>query len=183
VTTDAAPHPLWRRKRRRILDPGVVGIVLGLGIGALLWWGFTASGNPPVLAALPADPTPAPVSAPPPALPESLPSTLEPPPALLEPLPATPEPPRAAVAPEPAGPWVQLAALRSEHEADATWQSLRDRHAALLGAREPRVVRFVRGNEEFFRLRVGPFSSRAEASALCDVLRNAGNGCFVTIEE
>lgn len=113
--------------------------------------------------------------APPPARPAGVRAEAEAAPA-AKPAPA----PEKAAAPKPAeGPWqVQLAALRAEADAMATWKRISGKHAKLLDGMQPAVTRADTSNGVFYRLRVGGFASRGEADAFCARLKAAGQDCI-----
>jgi len=99
-------------------------------------------------------------------------------------LPATPVPPTAAApnarapAPAPASTTlVQLAALDTEAGAHTEWQRLRGRMADLLANRQPVFQRIEREGHTLWRLRVGGFSSIADATRFCERVRTKGGGC------
>ena len=80
------------------------------------------------------------------------------------------------LAPEPAapsGPAVQLGFYPSEAAANASWNSLSSRFSVLAGANKI-VVPYQAG----FRLRAG-LGSPAEAARACQLLKVAGEACFV----
>lgn len=110
-------------------------------------------------------------SSPPPVRPE--------PAAKAEPKPAE-QPAVAAPAVDSDGPWqAQIAALREEADAMATWQRVQNRHEALLGDLRPTVTRVDTGaNGVFYRLRTGGFASREAARAFCDRLKDRGQDCI-----
>ena len=106
--------------------------------------------------------------------------------ALATPVPAAPAPaaaPPAATAPQVAAPApatrpapvpngsirVQLGALTSDEAARGEWDRLARRHAELLGAFRPQVVRFERdGQATLYRLRTGGFADVATARSFCE---------------
>lgn len=85
---------------------------------------------------------------------------------------ADPQAPAPAPA-APAGPTVQLGFYPSEAAANASWESLSNRFSALAGASKI-VVPYQNG----FRLRAG-LSSPADATRACQLLKVAGEACFV----
>lgn len=92
-----------------------------------------------------------------------------------EPAPATDEP-AAPAAPEaaPAAPnQVQLGFYGSAREAEAAWKTLSGRFPVIAGASKV-VVPYQSGQ----RLRAG-FASPADARAACQLLKAAGDACFV----
>ncbi|WP_300975445.1 SPOR domain-containing protein [Sphingomonas sp. LHG3406-1] len=102
------------------------------------------------------------------ALPKARPA--EPAPA-AEAEPADPAPPAAAAV--PSGSSVQLGFFGTAAEANAAWATLSGRFPAIAGASKI-VVPYQRGQ----RLRAG-FASPAEARAACQLLKAAGDACFV----
>ena len=75
---------------------------------------------------------------------------------------------------------IQLAALRSEPEAQATWKKLASRHKNFLGNRQPNIVRTELGGlGTFYRVQIGPFSSKTESEQLCKNFKQGGLDCFL----
>lgn len=73
---------------------------------------------------------------------------------------------------------VQLAAPGSENEARNLFASLQRRHGELSGF-SPSIVRADTGGRTIYRLRVGSFQSRDQATALCVRIQASGGQCFV----
>lgn len=120
---------------------------------------------------LAANPAPAPAPAPTvqAALPPSPPPVQSPPPIV------------AVQTPPPAGSYVvQVAAQKSEGEARATWQALQQRYSNVLGAQQATIRRVDLGERGvFYRAQVGPFTTRAQASEVCQSLKAAGGECVI----
>ncbi|GAA4001414.1 SPOR domain-containing protein [Sphingomonas humi] len=97
--------------------------------------------------------------------------------AKAEPAPAAEESAAAAAKPEPAAPaapnQVQLGFYGSVREADAAWKSLSGRFPSVAGAGKI-IVPYQSGQ----RLRAS-FASPDEAKAACQLLKAAGDACFV----
>lgn len=75
---------------------------------------------------------------------------------------------------------IQLGALASTNEATVEWRRLQRRQPVLLNDLEPFVSEVVTaGGRHLFRLRAGPFASRALAARRCSELATSGIGCFV----
>jgi len=75
---------------------------------------------------------------------------------------------------------VQIAALRSEDAANTAWVSAVGAHPGVFSGAEKRVQRADLGAKGvFYRLRVGAFAARTEASAFCDTLKERGETCIV----
>jgi cell division protein FtsN len=97
---------------------------------------------------------------------------------------ATTPAPKPAAAPKPAtgGSFVlQIAAFKSQAEADAAWKTYKAKHAALLSGYGSDVQKADLGEKgTWYRLRVAGFADRDVASALCDRLKaDGGGGCIV----
>jgi cell division septation protein DedD len=118
----------------------------------------------------PTRPTAAPVAPPPAAAPRPAPA-----PSVA----AAPAP--AAVAPSAGGRYrVQLAALRTNEDANRAWEKLRRAHPDLLGPLALNVVRADLGDRgTFYRIQAGPFSDEAVAKELCRRLSEKKVGCLV----
>jgi len=75
---------------------------------------------------------------------------------------------------------IQLAALRSDDEAQATWKRLQTRHQNFLGSRQPNIVRTdLGGLGTFYRVQIGPFSDKASSQQLCNDFKRGGLDCFL----
>ncbi len=76
---------------------------------------------------------------------------------------------------------MQLAAYRSEQEALGQFQQLRSRHSNLIGNLPPAVQQTNLGaSGTFYRLGMGPMSSKRAATELCNKLIAAGErDCLV----
>jgi cell division septation protein DedD len=101
--------------------------------------------------------------------------------AALPPQQQTPAPAIAVQGPPPAGSYVvQVAAQKSEAEAQATWLALQQRYSGVLGGQQASIRRVDLGERGvFYRAQVGPFSSRAQASEVCQSLKAAGGECVI----
>ncbi len=72
----------------------------------------------------------------------------------------------------------RLALVRTKAEADAIVAKLKVQHATALADKAPSVGETAFGNMgAFFQVRVGPFATAAEASALCGRLKGSGLDC------
>jgi len=96
---------------------------------------------------------------------------------------ATPQPqgPRARFAFTANGDYlVQIAALRSEEAAETAWKRVTNSAPELYYGATKVIQRADLGSEGvFYRLRVGAFADRSEASAFCEAIREAGANCIV----
>ena len=148
-------------------------VALNLGTGGAVPTAPTPlSSTPSIVENMPADPAPAPVAAATPA-PAAPPAT---PPAAPSPAASS-----ASTASVPAGAYVvQIASVRSEAEAQATWRSAQARYADLLRNQPFSVKRADLGDRGiYYRAQVGSFSSRDGAVSLCEALRAQGTTCMV----
>ena len=96
-----------------------------------------------------------------------------------------PRPARAALPAQPvsvsgSGYRIQLAALRSDAEAQATWKRLTKKHQKLLAGRQPNIVRTELGGlGTFYRVQLGPFADKASSQQLCNEFKSSGLDCFL----
>jgi len=83
--------------------------------------------------------------------------------------------------PQPAGSYVvQVAAQKSEAEAQSSWQALQQRYGTVLAGQQATIRRVDLGERGvFYRAQVGPFTSRAQASEVCQSLKAAGGECVI----
>jgi|GEM_PF-1071645 len=83
----------------------------------------------------------------------------------------------------PANAWrIQLGAFGSARSSEIAWDQLQARFPAVLGALSLEVEPLTRpGSPDLYRMRGGPFNSRAGADRACATLRAAGQGCFVVV--
>lgn len=73
---------------------------------------------------------------------------------------------------------LQIGAYKSEAEANAAWKAYQRRHP-IVGGYTPDIKRVDLGAKGvWYRLRIGSFTDRAGASALCAKLKADGGGCF-----
>jgi cell division septation protein DedD len=76
---------------------------------------------------------------------------------------------------------LQLGAFESEELANDAWQTFRARYRSAVDW-APDVQRADLGTKGvMYRLRVGPFASRAAATNACVQLKAAGANCFVAL--
>ena len=75
---------------------------------------------------------------------------------------------------------IQLAALKTEAEANKTWNRILAKHDDVLGALTVHIVRADLGSQGiYYRVQAGPFADKASAKAACDKLKTAGQQCLV----
>lgn len=111
---------------------------------------------------------------------ELRPAPEEPAPAPVQQAEAAPPAP-AAPAADGGGSWlVQIAALRSEEEARATWSRVSAAHPELMRPASMDIQRADLGERGvFFRLRAASFSAKEDADEFCARLKRAGQDCIV----
>ena len=104
-------------------------------------------------------------------------AVVPPPPVALE----APQGPRVRFAFAAEGAYlVQIAALRSEEAAESQWKRVTASAPELYHGATKMIQRADLGSEGvFYRLRVGAFADRSEASAFCDAVKEAGANCIV----
>ncbi|WP_376803303.1 SPOR domain-containing protein [Candidatus Raskinella chloraquaticus] len=80
-----------------------------------------------------------------------------------------------------AGFMVQISSQRSRDEAVASFANLRKRYPSLLSGQSPDIQEVDLGSKgTFYRVRVGPLQSRAEAADFCTKYKAAGGSCVVS---
>ncbi|MEM9045573.1 MAG: SPOR domain-containing protein [Pseudomonadota bacterium] len=75
---------------------------------------------------------------------------------------------------------VQLQASPSRDVVMNSWKKIRQDHADLLSQKALVVGVTQSGGVTYYRLRLGPFKDRAEATATCQALRGRGQDCIVS---
>lgn len=159
----------------------------------------------PAPAPTPAAPKPAPAAAPPKSVaaliqqansvPEPKPVAKVPPPAPAKPAAAatpgvatgapralggTTQMAAASAAPAASGGYVlQIGSYKSQADAETAWKSYKTRHAALLTGYSNNIQQADLGEKgTWYRLRIGGFSDKEVATALCDRLKADGGACI-----
>jgi cell division protein FtsN len=89
----------------------------------------------------------------------------------------------AAAPPAPAaasGAYVlQIGSYKSQADAEAAWKSYKTRHASLLSGYANNIQQADLGEKgTWYRLRIGGFSDKEVATALCDRLKADGGACI-----
>lgn len=74
---------------------------------------------------------------------------------------------------------LQVASITDMRRLPIVWQEMMDKNRALLADMEPNFERTNVRNTDYYRLKLGGFSTEREASRKCDVLKNAGVDCIV----
>ena len=91
-----------------------------------------------------------------------------------------PAPQAAPVQAPPQGRYgVQIAAPRSEADARVVIDTMRAKHATLLGREWASIHRVDLPNGTFYRVIVGPKATEQQASQLCSSLKAQGSPCFI----
>lgn len=126
-------------------------------------------------------PKPAPVA----AKPAPAPATTKPAPVVTKPAAVavarvTPPPPAPVAAPAASGAYVaQIAAFKSQAEAETGWANYKRNHAAILGGMSPNIVSVDLGEKgTWYRLRTGSFADKASAADFCTKLKAEGASCL-----
>jgi cell division septation protein DedD len=117
------------------------------------------------------------------------PATEQSPAATTEPPRVTAPTPAAIPAPEPVGSTqgaasgshlVQVGAFKSQAEADGFWARMQTKLGDYVNGVQPDVERADLGDKGvFYRLRVGPFTTAADAKSYCEGLKSRGQDCLV----
>lgn len=91
--------------------------------------------------------------------------------------------PKPKASPKPASNgrfWVQIASLKSQKAAETAWQNLSGKHQSLLGKYRSDIQRAdLKDRGIFYRLRVGPLSTRDDSAQLCTQLQMQKIDCLV----
>ena len=75
---------------------------------------------------------------------------------------------------------VQLAAFRSQDAAETAWAQMNTSKPDLYRSAQKRIQRADLGSKGvFYRLRVGSFAERADASEFCEAVKASGDNCIV----
>jgi cell division septation protein DedD len=75
---------------------------------------------------------------------------------------------------------VQLAAQKTEEDAQSTFRAMQAKFASQLSGRQPIIRRKDLAEKGiFYGVQVGPFASREDAVALCESLKSAGGACMI----
>ena len=93
----------------------------------------------------------------------------------------TPASRTSAPAVAPSGDWVvQIAAFRSEADAEAAWVAFRTRFGDIASGVAPDVVQVEIPNRgTYHRLRIAAFATRDDAVSFCSTLQSRGQDCLV----
>jgi SPOR domain len=76
--------------------------------------------------------------------------------------------------------WIQLAAAKSEAEAQTLWTRIQARHRDVLGTLALRVGRVDLGAQGiFYRVQAGPFADKGAAQSACSKLKAKKQACIV----
>jgi hypothetical protein len=119
-------------------------------------------------------------SAPPPAKPPAAAKPAAPPPAVATAAPRPLAPPVTAAPAVASGALVlQIGSYKSQAEAENAWKLYKAKHAALLSGYSDNIQQVDLGEKgSWYRLRIGGFSDKEVATALCDRLKADGGACI-----
>ncbi|MEM6415177.1 MAG: SPOR domain-containing protein [Pseudomonadota bacterium] len=74
---------------------------------------------------------------------------------------------------------VQVAALGSRAEADASWAKIKKKLGTYADGKSPNIIAPLNDKDVYYRLRIGPFTSKDAASKYCAGLKERGQTCLV----
>jgi hypothetical protein len=75
---------------------------------------------------------------------------------------------------------VQVSSQRSQDQAEAAFADMQSRFGSVLAGLSPTIQQADLGEQGiYYRVRVGPWSTREEAIQVCEALKAAGGSCFV----
>jgi cell division protein FtsN len=75
---------------------------------------------------------------------------------------------------------LQIGAYKSQADAEGAWKTYKAKHAALLSGYSDNIQQVQLGEKgTWYRLRIGGFSDREVATALCDRLKADGGACIL----
>jgi len=76
---------------------------------------------------------------------------------------------------------LQLAARQRRSDAEAAARAVSARHSGILGGAKPFIIRAdIAGKGTYYRVRVGPYRTKAQVSSICAQLKGKGQDCFAT---
>jgi hypothetical protein len=88
--------------------------------------------------------------------------------------------PAAPAAADSNGYFVQVAAQRTQGEAQSAWRATQGKYPGILGSYSANIRRADLGDRGiYYRAQVGPFNSKDQANELCQSLRAQGGDCMV----
>ncbi len=75
---------------------------------------------------------------------------------------------------------IQLAAVKSQADADKAWKRILAKHGDVLGSLTVHIVRADLGTQGvYYRVQAGPFADKASAQSVCEQLKSSGQQCLV----
>jgi cell division septation protein DedD len=75
---------------------------------------------------------------------------------------------------------IQLAAVKSQADADKAWKRILAKHTDVLGSLTVHIVRADLGTQGiYYRVQAGPFADKASAQSVCEQLKSSGQQCLV----
>ena len=75
---------------------------------------------------------------------------------------------------------LQVASITDMRKLPTIWQEMMDKNSILLANLEPNFQKTNVRNTDYYRLKLGGFSTQQEAARKCNELKNAGVSCIVT---
>ncbi len=88
---------------------------------------------------------------------------------------------RRQAAPAGGGYVLQLAARQRRSDAEAAARAVSASHGGILSGAKPYIVRAdIAGKGTYYRVRVGPYRTKAQVSSICAQLKSKGQDCFAT---
>ena len=94
---------------------------------------------------------------------------------------ADPEPVAAPAAVSGGAFVVQVSSQKTQADAMTAWQAVQRKFGAVVGGMKPSIKKAEVGDRgTFYRVRVGPWGTSAEAAAFCSKLKAAGGDCVIT---
>ena len=75
---------------------------------------------------------------------------------------------------------IQLASFKSKSDAEKEWSKLSKKLPKHIGGHEKYIVaKDVEGKGIFYRLQIGPFDTKEEATKTCNLIKQSGVNCFI----
>ncbi|VAW13059.1 hypothetical protein MNBD_ALPHA09-1351 [hydrothermal vent metagenome] len=89
--------------------------------------------------------------------------------------------PRRETATAGGGYVLQLAARQRRSDAEAAARTVSSRHSGILAGAQPYIVKAdIPGKGVYYRVRVGPYRTKAQVNSVCTQLKGKGQDCFAT---
>lgn len=75
---------------------------------------------------------------------------------------------------------LQITSLSEPLRLPVVWEQLKKKHPQQLAALEPNYEKISVGNSDYYRLKIGAYSSKQQAMQSCSMLKGLGINCLVT---